>query len=144
GVVFDTHDAHQSDRVGELRVVRGDDEVARPAQHEPGCDALALYRGDRRFGDVAPAPGVIQVTPGLPVVVVLGDKLAVGPPRTQGAPVSRRIDARHVVPGGEVLAGGGQDDDPDLGVIVGAAPRVVEVLEDPGRLSIGGVGAVEG
>ena len=43
-----------------------------------------------------------------------------------------------------MLTGGLQDDDPDIGVFVGAPPGVVEILEDARCLGVGGLGAVQG
>ena len=60
---------HQADRVGELGVLRSDDQITGPAQHESGGDALTLDGGDRWRDEIAPPPGVVQIPAFLPVEV---------------------------------------------------------------------------
>ena len=61
GEVLDAVDAHADHRVGEQRVVGGDDDVGDPQQHQPAGDGLALGGGDHRLGDVAPPPAHLEV-----------------------------------------------------------------------------------
>ena len=61
GEVLDAGDAHLDHRVREEGVVRREDEVARPSEHQPAGDARALHHGDRRLGNVAPAAAHAEV-----------------------------------------------------------------------------------
>ena len=123
------------DRVGELRVVGGDDQVARPAQQQAAGDADPLDGGDRRLRDVPPPQRVLEEPLGLDLVDP-GD----GPARRGAVVVS---DGADVVPGGEVLAVGLQDDDTDVGVVSGHPPCLVEVVEQLEGLGVRRLGAVE-
>ena len=109
-VVFDAADAHEHDRVGELRVVGGHDEVAGPAQQQAAGDAPALDRGDRRLRDVAPAQRVLEVAPAL----VLDDEL-------ERDLVGHRPAAPQIMAGREMFPVGAQQDHRDL---VSSAARV--------------------
>src|SRR4029078_2327239 len=106
-------DAEAHDRVAELRIVRRDDDVARPREHESAGDALALHGGDRRLGDVAPALGKADVD--LP----FARHLRLGARAREAAPRADRPELAHVlvlvllaqvVTGREVRAVGGKDD----------------------------------
>ena len=61
--VLDARDAHPHHRVGEERVVGGDDQVADPGQHQPAGDARALHHRDRRLGQ---SPASAGTCPGRP------------------------------------------------------------------------------
>jgi hypothetical protein len=139
GKELDPRHAHQADRVGELGVVRGDDEVARPAQHQAGSDALALHGSDRGLDQVAPALGVVEVAALLPVVVGVDGEGTIDTLGTERAVPA----ALHVVPRREVLADSAQNDDADLPVLIRCSPRIVELAEDLWGLRVGGLRAVQ-
>ena len=131
-VVLDAADAHEHDRVGELRIVGGDDQVARPAQQQPAGDAPTLDGGDRRLGHVAPAQGVLEVAPGL----VLDDDV-------EGDLVGHRPSAPEVMAGREVFSVGAQHDHRDVVVLGGARPGSVEFVEQLGVLRVGGLRPIQ-
>jgi hypothetical protein len=138
-VVFDAADAHIDHGVGEGGVVRRDDEVAGPAQQEAPRDAHALHRGDRRLGRVAPPQRVLEEPPGLGLV-----DARERPHRWLVAPaVVVSSHALDVVARGEVLPVGLKDDDANVGIVCGAPPCLVELVEELERLGIGRFGPVE-
>src|SRR5207237_200287 len=71
----------------------GDNEVAGPSQHQAAGDALAVHFGDRRLGQVAPAPGDLQID------FLLAGKAAMGVGFGEAAPISdrRKIDASRIL-----------------------------------------------
>ena len=61
GEVLDPGDTHLQDRIGEECVVGGDDEIARPGEHQPAGDARPLDHRDRRLGELSPAAAHAEV-----------------------------------------------------------------------------------
>ena len=57
----DARYAHPDHRVGEKRVLRGDDQVAGPGQHQAASDAGALDHRDSGLGHFPPAPAHAEV-----------------------------------------------------------------------------------
>ena len=93
---------------GEERVVRGDDEVADPGQHQPARDACAVHLRDHRLRDLPPPTTHPDVDLDLAgQALVAAASVRVVPVQGGGVGVThvelalRRPD---VVTGGEVLA----------------------------------------
>jgi hypothetical protein len=72
GKEFDAADAHFHHRIAEFRIIRGDDDVAGPGQHQAAGDAFALHGGDGRLGHVAPTLGHAEIDFALAGVAPLG------------------------------------------------------------------------
>src|SRR5207237_8615634 len=87
-------------------VVVGHDQVAHARQHQAGGDAAALDGGDGRLAEVVDLHALVEVHDLLVAQLALG-RVAHGPPRIGGGRVE---EAFQVVAGGEVLSGGGEDD----------------------------------
>jgi hypothetical protein len=131
--------------VGEHHVVRADDEVAGPHEHEAGGVDGALHLGDGDLAEVAPAAGVLEV------VVPLLEHPGLGP--LAGGPVDLRggvgavllpgLLRAHVVPGREERPGAAEDHDPAGVVGLRAHEGIVELDEQPAVLGVAGFGAVE-
>ena len=89
-VVFDSADTHQHHRIGEQRVVGGQDQVAWPAQQQAAGDAPALNRGDRRLGHIAPAQRVFEIAPALVLMINSSVILSgTGPPPLRSWPAEK-------------------------------------------------------
>ncbi len=58
---FDAADAPFNDRVAKLRIFACDDQVAGPRQHQPSCNAFAVYLSDRWLWYVSPSLCRLQV-----------------------------------------------------------------------------------
>ena len=121
--------------VGEARVLRRHDQVARPHEHEARGVHGAVHLGDRDLAQVAPALRVLEE-----VVPLLEHELLGA---LAGAAVGGRRDVRvlarhlrhlllgaHVVARGEERTGAAEDHDADLVVGFGLEERVVEVDEE--------------
>ncbi|MDT4794019.1 hypothetical protein FQZ97_265560 [compost metagenome] len=136
---FGAADAHADGVVHEPRVVRGDDQVARPGQHQATGDAFALHLRDGRLGNVAPALAQADVD------LLLAGHLRLGAGATETAPGADRLPLVHgscrvflaeLVARREVRAVGGEDDDLDLLVGAGAVEGVVQFVEQMGVLGV--------
>ena len=132
-VIFDATDPHHRHRVGEQRIVRGDDQIARPAQHEPAGDTAALDGRDRGFGHITPPQCVFQIPAALgPVDPVEGDLFRFGP-----------AVVFEVVPRREMFAGRIQDDHHDIVVGGGTSPRSIQFVQQCRILGIRRFGPVQ-
>ena len=142
--VFDTRHAQPGrDHVTELGVVGGDDQVARPDQHQAGRDGVALHLGDGDLAQITPTDGVLEVVVPLLQVERLdhaGACRAVHPETRMLGRAGRALLEGGVRPeimtGGEVLAARGENDDPHVVVGLGLAERVVELDQQRAVLSI--------
>ena len=122
------------------------DQVAGPGEHQPAGDAGALHHGDRRLGQLAPAPAHADVDLGL-AGEPAGAALVGGVVPPQGRPAREglvdvaaracRCRARR-----EVLALAGEHDDLHLVVVGGAVVRVVEGVGHLGVLRVAVLRAV--
>ncbi len=137
---LDAGSGHPEDGVGELRVIRRDDEVAHAREHQAGGDAAALDRRDGRLAEVADPAASVHVhdllVPELP--------LRRGPhrdPRVSRVGIEQGLQ---VMPGGEVLAGTREDDDPDGIVPVGLGKRGVQLVDHLGVLRVGRLRSLHG
>ena len=120
-----------TDGIAEFRVAAGDDQIAGPGQHQSAGDAFAMDFGDGRLGEIAPAPGDLQIN------LLLARKAAMGVGLREAAPISdrRKIDAGcifaggpQIMPGREMRSAAGQDDDLDRVVLHCVIERGVEVV----------------
>src|SRR5215510_10115082 len=93
---FDTAHAHGDDGIAELGIVAGDNEIAGPGQHQATGDAFAVHFSDRRFREIAPAAGDLQID----FLLARETAMRVGFGKT--APISDwwKIDARGVLAAG--------------------------------------------
>ena len=104
GEVLDAGDAHAHHRVGEERVVGGDDEVAAPGEHQPAGDAGALHRGDRRLGQLPPAPAHAEVDLGLAGEAQLARRACRRGP-TRARPARSKVGVDVAAGGADVVPG---------------------------------------
>ena len=110
-------------RIGEHRIIGGDDDIAHPREDQRAGNALALHRADRRLGDIAPAPRGFEVAFLFGSVPAVGG--VIGKPAPGADPRAAFLHVglvfgdrfRDVVPGREVLAFGRQDN--DLHAVIG-------------------------
>src|SRR5690606_38198049 len=58
--------AHPHDRVREISVVGGDDQITAPGEHEAAGDACSLNCGNRWLGYLAPPSAHAEIDLGLP------------------------------------------------------------------------------
>src|SRR5262245_52974670 len=58
---FDAAHTHGDDGIAELGIVACDNEIAGPGQHQATGDAFAVHFRDRRFRQIAPAAGDLQI-----------------------------------------------------------------------------------
>src|SRR5207249_1705518 len=111
---FDATNAHRDHRITKFRVTAGDDKVTGPCQHQTARDAFAMHFRDRRFRQITPASGDLQVN------LLLAGKpaMSIGFAKTAPASDRRKIDAggvlgarAKIVPGREMRTAAGEDDD---------------------------------
>src|SRR3954465_3915363 len=90
---FDAADTHGDHGIAELRIVTRDDEIAGPGQHQDAGDALAVNLCNGRLGEVAPAPGDLEID------LLLAREAAMGVWFSKAAPISdrRKIDTRFIL-----------------------------------------------
>ena len=113
---------HPDDGVGEEGVLRGDDQVAHPGQHEAAGDARTLHHRDGGLRHLPPAPAHAEVDLHLAGVTGVGPRLAhVVPPQHRLA-VERGVH----VPADRADVVAGQHDYRDLLGIHGAGERRVQ------------------
>ena len=125
--------AHGHRMVEELGILRADDEVARPHQHQPADHHLAVDQRQRRLGNVPPALAEAEVDLLLARVLGLGAGLAEAAPGADGivpGHIAVAIDLAQVVTRGEVRAVGRQDDHLHRVVMGGAVEGLVERIEE--------------
>ncbi len=134
--------------VGKAGVLRRDDQVARPHEHEPGRVDGAVHLGDRDLAQVAPALRVlVEVVPLLehPVLRAFAGS-AIGHRRDVGVLAVHLLAlllGAHVVAGREEWARAAEDHDADLVVGLGLEERVVEVDEELPALRVATLRAVQ-
>src|ERR1700694_276876 len=120
---LDTRAGHAQHRVGELRVVGGDDEVAHAREHQAGRGTSTLHGRDRRLAEVADPDAAVEVHD------LLVSELAFRGVAHRGPRVVAREDLLEVVTGREVLAFGGEHHHPHVVVGVGKAERRIPLVE---------------
>ncbi len=128
------------DRVGELGVVGGDDEVAHGRQHQTGRNAAALHGGDGRLAEVVDAHAAVVVHRLLVLELAFG-RLPQGDPGVGPVTADQCLE---VMARGEVLARTGQDHDPDRVVRVGQVEGGIELVNERRVLRVGHVRPVHG
>ena len=122
--------------VGELRVLARNDDVAGRGDHHAAHDAVALDLRDGGHRQVAPAHRVLEEALGeAPVLVAESlDRILLL--------VLHLLRAAEIVPGREMLAGAGQDDDPHVVVVDRRREGMVEFLEQDTALRVQHLGPV--
>src|ERR1700730_14265979 len=134
---LDARAGHAQHRVGELRVVGGDDEVAHAREHEAGRGTSTLHGRDRRLAEVADPDAAVEVHD------LLVSELAFRGVAHRGPRVVAREDLLEVVTGREVLAFGGEHHHPHVVVVVGEVERRIELVEQARVLRVRGLGPVQ-
>ena len=117
--------------VSELGVLARDDDVAGRGDHHPAHDAVALDLGDGRLGQVAPAHRVLEEA--FPEAAILAPEAGL---ERRLLLVLHLLRAAEIVPGGEMLAGAGQDDYPYVVVLHPRGEGIVELLEQDPALRV--------
>ena len=101
------------------------------ASIRPGGRARSLHGRDRRLAEVADLDELVEVHDLLVAELALGRR-----PHRRPVLLARE-QLLEVVAGGEVLALGGEHDDPDVVVGVGAVERGVELVDHLAVLRVG-------
>jgi hypothetical protein len=133
-------------RVLKEGVVRGNDQVADPGQHQPPGDAAALHHGDCRLGDFAPATTQAEVGLVLAGIEHFGGWLVdmvgkqVGALAGDAKVAPRRTD---IVACGEMLALAAQHDDLDRRIVHRPPESGVERIEHLAVLGVVVLRAIE-
>ena len=136
---LDAGAGHAQDRIGELRVVGGDDQVAHAGQHEPGGDAGALHLRDGRLGQVVNVEALLEVE----LALVAESALRRGAQPAPGVGCLLADDGLEVVPSREGGAGGREDDHPHVGIGGGVVHGVVELEDERAVLGVADLRPVE-
>lgn len=128
---FEAADMHCDNGVAEGGIVAGDDEVARPGQHQVAGDSAPRDLCDGRLGEVAPAARELEVDLLLPCHAAMGAAFIETAPGAEGWKVDAGLIAAarmQIVARGEMEICVGEDD--DLGGVVrqGAVEGGVEVV----------------
>src|SRR5215470_12387095 len=100
---FDAAHAHGNDGIAELGIVARHDEIAGPGQHQAAGDAFAMHFRDRRFSQIAPAAGDLQID------FLLAREAAMRVGLSKAAPISDwwKIDPRGILAAGaKIMARG--------------------------------------
>src|SRR3954447_22717371 len=128
---LDPANAHRDHGIAEFGVTAGDDEIARPGQHQSGGNAFAVNFRDHWLCKIAPAPRDLQID----LLLARKPAMSIGLAETTPASDRRKIHAGsvlrpgpQVVPGREVRAAAGEDNDFDLVVLHRAVECGVEVV----------------
>ncbi len=141
-MIFNAADAHQHDGVGKTRIVRRDDQVAWPGEQQSARYACALHRRDRRFGNVAPAPGIAQIMFRFPFMDAQQSTIG----NSAANAIERSFADRFftdVMASRKMLALRPQQDDAHRFILCRAFPGRIQLRKKWFVLGVGPVGAVQ-